>query len=119
MATIGTRIYTALKGKLVGKDAYGNLYYEARAEKTATGQKKRWVIYQGMPEPSKVPPHWHGWLHYTTDNLPAEAQAKPYSWVQEPQQNMTGTKLAYVPAGHASRGGERSKTVADYEPWKP
>jgi NADH:ubiquinone oxidoreductase subunit len=119
MATIGTRIYTALKGKLVGKDSYGNCYYEARAELTCDGKKKRWVMYAGAAEPSKVPPHWHGWLHYSTDTLPSEQDAKPYSWSIDPQQNMTGTRLAYVPPGHASKGGMRDRTVADYEAWKP
>jgi NADH:ubiquinone oxidoreductase subunit len=119
MATLGTRIYTALKGKLVGKDSCGNRYYEARSEKTADGHKKRWVMYEGAVEPTKVPPLWHGWLHYSTDTLPQEHDAKPYVWIREPQQNMTGTKLAYVPTGHVSRGGMRDKTVADYEAWKP
>lgn len=119
MATIGTKIYTAFKGKQVGKDATGNVYYEARREKTADGHLKRWVMYKGAAEPTKVPPHWHGWLHYTTNVLPQESAAKQYEWMKEPQQNMTGTKLAYVPAGHASKGGVRAKTIADYEAWKP
>lgn len=119
MATIGTRIYTSLKGKLVGKDQFGNRYYEARKELTADGLKKRWVMYDGVPEASKVPPHWHGWLHYSTNVLPTDADAKPYDWIKEPQQNMTGTKLAYVPAGHVTRGGLRDKSTSDYEAWKP
>lgn len=119
MATIGTRIYTALHGRLVGKDSFGNAYYEARAQRTSTGHKKRWVMYTGAPEASKVPPHWHGWLHYTTDAVPQESDATPYSWVKPAQQNMTGTKFAYVPAGHVSRGGMREKSTADYEAWKP
>ena len=119
MATIGTLIYTALKGHSVGEDAYGNRYYEARSEVTATGHKKRWVIYKGLAEPTKVPPHWHGWLHYTTDVLPTEQNPLAYTWMKEPLPNLTGTKLAYVPQGHVNRGGERAATVADYEPWKP
>lgn len=119
MATIGTRIYTALKGRLVGKDSLGNCYYEAHRELTADGKKKRWVMYVGAPEPTKVPPHWHGWLHYSTDAVPTEQAARPYSWIKDPQQNMTGTKLAYVPPGHPSKGGVRDRTVADYEAWKP
>lgn len=119
MATIGTRIYTAFKGRLVGKDSSGNRYYEARKERTADGHLKRWVLYTGAAEPTKVPPHWHGWLHYSTHDIPDESAAKPYDWIQPPQQNMTGTKLAYVPAGHASSNGARARTIADYEAWKP
>jgi NADH:ubiquinone oxidoreductase subunit len=119
MATIGTRIYTALKGRYVGADAYGNKYYEAKTEKTAEDKKKRWVIYNGLAEPTKVPPTWHGWLHYTTDALPEQTQGVAHAWIKEPQPNLTGTTLAYVPPGHVNRGGQRAHTMADYEPWKP
>jgi NADH:ubiquinone oxidoreductase subunit len=86
---------------------------------TATGHKKRWVIYKGLVEPTKVPPIWHGWLHYTTDDLPLEKTAVQYAWNKEPQPNLTGTPLAYVPAGHVNRGAERAASVADYQAWKP
>lgn len=119
MATIGTRIYTALKGRQVGQDALGNRYYEARGELTADGLKKRWVIYEGAPEPTKVPPEWFGWLHYTTNEVPTQDTARPYEWVKPRQPNLTGTSQAYVPQGHVNRGGKHAATVADYEPWKP
>ena len=119
MATIGTRIYTALKGRRIGQDAYGNIYYEAKSEVTAEGKKKRWVIYNGLAEPTKVPPSWHGWLHYTLDITPTDTPPVHYEWVKEAQPNLTGTTLAYVPPGHVNRGGKRAHTVADYEPWKP
>jgi NADH:ubiquinone oxidoreductase subunit len=48
MATLGTRIYTALKGRFIGEDGYGNKYYEAKSELTAEYKKKRWVIYKGL-----------------------------------------------------------------------
>jgi NADH:ubiquinone oxidoreductase subunit len=119
MTTLGTLLYTAFKGRSVGKDGYGNKYYEAKRELTAGHKKKRWVIYNGLAEPSKVPPEWHGWLHYTTDRLPEREHSAQYAWMKEPQPNLTGTMLAYVPPGHVSRGGKRAATVADYEAWKP
>ena len=119
MATLGTLIYTALKGRFVGQDAYGNKYYEAKSELTAEYKKKRWVIYNGLAEPSKVPPVWHGWLHYSTDALPSETAQTRYGWAKDPQPNLTGTTLAYVPPGHVNRGAKRASTVADYTPWNP
>ncbi len=119
MATIGTRIYTALKGSFVGEDEYGNRYYEARSEKTADGHKKRWVVYKGLAEPTKVTAHWHGWLHYSTDTVPTKSTSPHYKWEKASQPNLTGTTLAYVPPGHVSRGGQRAPTTADYEAWKP
>ena len=40
--TIGTKLYTIFFGRLVGKDDFGNKYYENK-KKT-----KRWVIYLGI-----------------------------------------------------------------------
>lgn len=119
MATIGTLLYTAFKGRLVGKDGYGNKYYVARSEKNSIGHNKRWVIYNGVAEASKVPAEWHGWLHYTTDVMPTQKPRLAYSWLKEHLPNLTGTKRAYLPSGHINSGKERAATVADYEAWKP
>lgn len=119
MATIGTRIYTAIKGQYVGKDEFGNEYFQER-KKPKNRRRKRWVMYKGTPEPSKVPPHWHGWLHYTTDNAPVEgASIKRYDWQKEHLPNLTGTSARYLPDGHILKGGKRAKNVADYVAWKP
>jgi NADH:ubiquinone oxidoreductase subunit len=75
-------------------------------------------MYNGLAEPSKVPPVWHGWLHYTSDVIP-DKHPLEYAWQKEAQPNLTGTTLAYVPPGHVSRGGKRAATIADYEAWKP
>ncbi|MGB1088513.1 MAG: NADH-ubiquinone oxidoreductase subunit NDUFA12 family protein, partial [Alphaproteobacteria bacterium] len=39
--TIGTRLYTARKGELVGEDGQGNKYYRNN------DNTRRWVIYNG------------------------------------------------------------------------
>lgn len=116
--TITTRLFTRFKGKLVGSDPFGNQYY--REKKQPQGRReKRWVLYQGKPEPSKVPPEWHGWLHYTFDSPPAERPIRHYSWEKPHLPNLTGTMNAYVPPGHLLKGGQRSPTTSDYEPWEP
>ena len=119
MATIGTLLYTFFKGTKVGEDRFGNSYYEAKAERNAIGLKKRWVIYKGTPEASKVPALWHSWLHYTTNELPDETKAPRYSWLKEHLPNLTGTKHAYMPPGDVNSGAKRAATVADYQPWNP
>ena len=53
--SISTRLFTWWNGKLVGKDEFGNLYYEDRQAKAGT-RPRRWVIYDGEVEASKVPP---------------------------------------------------------------
>ena len=116
-ATIGTRLHTWLHGKFIGKDVYGNRYYEARRVRKGEKNRRRWVMYQGIVEPTKVPPTWHGWLHYT---LAAPlSETKKYGWQKEHQPNLTGTTGRYLPAGHISKSGVRAKSTADYEPWTP
>ena len=119
MATLGTKLFTLFKGQRVGADEFGNVYYQARRV-NHMGRKRRWVIYNGAPEPSKVPPHWHGWLHYTNDEVPPSGVAvKLHGWQLGHLPNLTGTKARYLPKGHIQRGGIRQKTEADYIPWRP
>lgn len=119
MNLLGTRLYTWLKGHEVGRDYIGNIYYQ---EKSAPQSRKpkRWVMYQGEAEASKVPPEWHGWLHYITDELPgpvSNSAAKP--WIKPHQENLTGTPNAYRPPGHVLKGAKRAKATGDYEAWVP
>ena len=75
-ATLGTRILTWLRGELAGSDAYGNRYYRLKGDKPQRlgagrfSRERRWVIYDGEPEGSKVPPEWHAWLHHMVDEVP-------------------------------------------------
>lgn len=113
MADLQTRIYTWRHGRHVGDDTYGNRYYEHKS-----GERKRWVIYKGTPEASKVPPYWNAWLHYTTDEVPAK-DFERRDWEAPHQPNLTGTRNAYRPSGHVTRGGERAKATGDYSAWSP
>ena len=113
--TIATFLHTLLRGKLIGKDNFGNRYYEDRQAPAPGYRRKRWVMYKGIAEPSKVPAAWHGWLHYTTDRVPEHR----YAWQKEHEPNLTGTKEAYYPSGHILKGGKRDEATGDYEAWKP
>lgn len=106
-------------GKPVGKDAYGNKYYRAAARK-GYGHERRWVIYARAPEPSAVPPEWHGWLHHQTDAVPSDgAPSFRRPWQKSHEPNRTGTLLAWRPPGHVLQGGRRDKATGDYEAWTP
>lgn len=115
--SIGTKLFTWFKGKRVGQDSFGNVYYEEKRPRKRM-RRRRWVAYKGRPEGSAVPPAWHGWLHYTTDNVP-ESDAPVYAWQKPYEPNPTGTAQAYVPPGHPARGGHRDGVSADYQPWQP
>ena len=115
---IGTRLFTALRGRLVGRDASGNRYYEdRRGTLPGRARPRRWVIYAGAAEASAVPPEWHAWLHYTTDAPIAVPRQLP--WMKPHVPNMTGTALSYRPPGHDYQGGHRAAATGDYEAWAP
>jgi NADH:ubiquinone oxidoreductase subunit len=121
--TIGTRIMTWFRGELVGHDGEGNRYFRdnrGRALERGGGRpsrERRWVLYNGAVEASRVPPEWHAWLHHTTDDIPT-GRLK-YPWQKEHQRNLTGTPAAYRPSGSVLRGGAREHATADYEAWRP
>lgn len=116
--TIGTRIFTLLYGQLVGMDEFGNRYYQHKSSPKKGMRRKRWVIYNGCAEASKIPAQWHGWMHYTSDTVPV-GTSRRYSWQKEHLPNLTGTAGAYMPPGHILRGGRHAPATADYEAWKP
>ncbi len=111
-ATIGTWLYTALSGKKIGKDEEGNSYYQTK------DGKRRWVIYNGTVEASRVPPEWHLWLHKTVSEPPTVKPLKTKSWEKPHAPNLSGTKGAYFPPGSRKRG-KRPHATGDYEAWKP
>ena len=120
-ATTGIHFTVAKRGVLVGSDEMGNRYYEAKDARDSWDPKvkRRWVIYNGYAEASKVSPDWHGWLHHTFAEPPGASDPKPKSWEKEHRPNLTGTIHAYRPQGSLARGGERQRATGDYEAWSP
>jgi NADH:ubiquinone oxidoreductase subunit len=111
-------LFTMTRGKKAGQDAYGNIYYTGRARK-GYKRERRWVIYNGEPEASLVPPEWHGWLHHQTDEVPNDNESFRREWQKPHQQNMTGSTKAYRPPGHILEGAKRDAATGDYEAWRP
>ena len=109
--TLGTRFHTWRHGRRVGEDPLGNVYYQS------PDGSRRWVIYNGEAEASRVPPEWHGWLHRTWDEPPTDLPLPHQPWEKEHIPNLTGTDLAYAPAGSIRRIAPEPKT--DYEAWTP
>ena len=73
--TFGTQLWTWRFGELVGQDEQGNRYYRTSGGKIdpTLGFERRWVIYNGYAEASRIPPSWHGWIHHTVDLPPTVA----------------------------------------------
>lgn len=117
-ATIGTSLFSAMNGEHVGTDAQGNKYYRAK-KKGADGRERRWVIYDGANDASRVPAEWHGWLHGSFDALPESHLEPAKIWETDYTPNATGTAAAYRPQGALERGGRRARATGDYEAWTP
>lgn len=111
-ATIGTLVHTWIRGVPVGTDSFGNRYYQTK------GGQRRWVLYNGTVEGSRVPPEWHGWMHHTLD-APPLPDMKKKSWEKDYLPNLSGTEDAYHPVGSLARGGIHAPTTGDYESWSP
>jgi NADH:ubiquinone oxidoreductase subunit len=112
-ATIGTALHTRLRGRKVGTDSYGNVYYQAKKG------DRRWVIYNGPNDASRIPPDWFGWMHHQIDGLPDEVLPPARKFQKPPNPNRTGTAEAYRPSGALERGGQRAAASGDYEAWTP
>ena len=103
--TLGTRIQTILSGKLVGKDSFGNKYYQNKSG-------KRWVIYKGEIDATKIPQDWYSWMHYTKNKIENQHDLKRYDWQKEHLPNQTGTKKSYHP------NKENNAIEKKYKSWK-
>ncbi|WP_342271283.1 complex I NDUFA12 subunit family protein [Candidatus Tisiphia endosymbiont of Parasteatoda lunata] len=95
--------------KEIGKDQFGNKYYQSKKQ-NYLGQAKRQVVYKGKVEASKVPPMWHAWLHYMTNEVPTNNNK--FDWQQNYLLNITGTSLSHNLI-------KNSTTEAKYSSWKP
>jgi NADH:ubiquinone oxidoreductase subunit len=119
-ATIGALFTIAKTARFVGEDETGNKYYEARTNKDSYDQRKRrYVVYKGYADASKITPDWHGWMHYTFDEPPTVEPFKIKSWEKPHTPNLTGTIHAWRPPGAIANGGERLPATGDYEAWRP
>lgn len=117
-ATLGALFDINRRGAFVGEDDQGNRYFEERRP-SLEGRKRRYVLYSGLAEASRVPPDWHAWMHHTVDDPPTVKPLKRQPWEKPHIPNLTGTRLAYRPKGSLARGGVRQPATADYEAWSP
>ena len=109
--TLATQVHTWRKGTRVGEDEQGNVFYQS------DNGKRRWVIFNGESEASRISPDWHGWLHHTYAEPPTRTPLRRKAWEKPHQPNLTGTGAAYVPAGSLRRPDPVDRR--DYDAWQP
>lgn len=112
-AGLSTMLFTRRNGSRIGTDVYGNTYFESKAG------DRRWVIYNGSNDASRIPPDWYGWMHRQIDGHPDETLPPARAFAKPPSPNRTGTPEAYRPSGALERGGQRAAASGDYEAWTP
>ena len=112
--TVGTKLYTYLKGKKVGEDYFGNYFYESR------DKRNRWCIYSYQSDASKISPEWNSWLRFITNSCPTD-EAMAYEWQKSYSGNLTGLDGAYKP--EILRANKKNEDLdryqSDYKAWKP
>ena len=103
--TFGTRIKTILSGKFVGKDSFGNKYYESK-------KGKRWVIYNGEVDATKIPNEWYSWIHHLNNKIEYEQKLTKFIWQKKNIPNQTGTSKAFHP------NKDNNNDYKKYKSWK-
>ena len=67
-----------------------------------------------------TPPGWNGWLHHTVDIAADQRRlSAAREWERPHVGNLTGTPLAYRPAGSTMATGRRQPAEGDYQAWTP
>ncbi|MEO5972091.1 MAG: NADH:ubiquinone oxidoreductase subunit NDUFA12 [Sphingomicrobium sp.] len=113
-ASWGTAIFSRRNGEEIGRDVAGNIYFKHRKDPA-----RRWVIYHGANDSSRVPPGWNAWLRGTIDELPDAGLPPRRRFERTPEPNLTGTMAAFRPDGSLAAKGVRPAATGDYQPWTP
>jgi NADH:ubiquinone oxidoreductase subunit len=93
------KIFISSLYKKVGKDEFGNSYYISK-------NNKRYVIYKGVAEASKIPPNWFLWIHNICDDIIPNSR---YAWQKIHLPNLTETKYRK----------KLPKINKNYQSWSP
>ncbi len=108
------KIYCFFFAKYIGKDEYGNIYYTKKNLSPKNNyRERRFVIYKGIVEASKVPQEWNSWLHHATKTPPSIK--KKLSWFKDHSPNLTGSPFAYE-----YKDKKKTKKIKNiYSVWSP
>ncbi|CED82174.1 ndufa12-domain-containing protein [Phaffia rhodozyma] len=104
----------AKSGDFVGKDRFGNKYFQNYNPEEEIPGRHRWVDYaQHNYHVSQIPPEWHSWINHIRKDPPTidpiMKESTP-TWLLPHRENMTGTRGAYKPY---------STTGAKLNAWEP
>ena len=95
------RIYLKFRGTEVGEDQYGNKYFELKRV-DSFGRKKRYCLYSGLVEASKIAPEWHPFMHYQIEAKEVPKNIRSYKWQKLALPDLTLSDVKYLPKNHPS-----------------
>tara|TARA_B100000886_G_scaffold334011_2_gene288910 strand:+ start:1113 stop:1478 length:366 start_codon:yes stop_codon:yes gene_type:complete len=109
------KLYCFLFAKKAGEDSYGNIYYFKKNNSPINNfRDRRFVLYKGVVEASKIPQEWNAWLHHRSIDVPKKISLKP-KWIKEHVPNLTGTPFAYEYKDRKNK--KKLKNI--YSVWSP
>jgi NADH:ubiquinone oxidoreductase subunit len=116
--SLQVHLLTFFAGELTGEDQFGNRYYQEKLLFSKFNRPlRRWILYKGTPEASKIPAEWFGWLHFTHERQLDDREK--YAWIKQHQQNMSGTPQAYRPFYQILKPDIAKSLPKRYESWQP
>ena len=112
--SIGTILYTLLKGKKVGQDNQGNKFFIHKKNK-----KKRWVLYKKQIDPTSLEIKWQIWLTENDKEKEIIINKTEFKWQKNEKTNATETLDSYHPGIRSDKQeiyiNEKNKNSV----WKP
>lgn len=112
---MGMCFFMWCKGKWVGEDQFGNVYYEGLM--LIYGLQKCWVIYKGYVEVFVILLGWYGWMYYCIDVLLIKQDYKVYEWQKLYYVNLIGMVVVYCLQGLFVEVGQCLCVIGDYDVW--
>lgn len=112
-----TRIHLIFFARFIGEDEYRNKYFQSNKRKDYLSRYKRFCIFNGKVEASKIPAEWHSWMHY---NAEAPISYKKQFWMKSHTPVLTGTVYAFTPNSNSSTNiyeKTNAKKNQNYTPW--
>ena len=102
-----------LRGKArMGEDSLGNVYYEGGRD--TAGNPRRWVIYNGINDTSRIAPEWFSWLHHQVADVPERSlPARRWRSPPRPRRHAGGRALR-----RTGRTGPRASGVPTWSWWE-
>ena len=104
------KFYSRFFAKKEGIDDYGNIYYSKKNKSAINNyRERRWVIYNGEIEASKVPQQWNAWLHHVISSIPSN-RTKKEKWMKK-----------HLPNKKRNVNLQKAKKFAkkNYDSWDP